>query len=359
MWATDHRLPNGAQRMSVANNQRFKAGPQCLYTMPLFITDNERAEFTAADGTLLQTDKTAGEGHAPAPSVATPAGARSAVMHFGGLQGRPGAGDPTAFLNIEDGNAMAGYTTHGVDVGGRKHVVVAGQANLFDVRVTKAPMTGTRVVPRLAGGNETVVDYATTGGAINAELTAHRCIRAYYLPWRSNAATTMRLGNAADYFVTSTLTGCTFAVYGARTAPTVTHANNGAQQDLNLSQDYMGKLLDQIRADEADVTNLGLQGNEARFTTHDYKLRADPYLNKKIDKDYKIHQAKTHTVVVGYRDTTNGEWSFYTQQVVVVGYERTGLKGFFGQKHKRRIFIKQARRVWPAGGGLVNANLWT
>jgi hypothetical protein len=254
--------------MSVANNQSFKAGPRCLYTMPLFISDNEKAEFTAADGTLLRTDKTAGEGHAPAASVATPAAARSAVMHFGGLQGRAGAaGDVTAFLNIEDGAAMAGYTTKGVDVSGRKHVVVVGRANLFEVRVSKAPVTGTRVQPRAGGGNETVVDFATSAAAINGELAADRCIRAYYLPWRSNAATTMRLGNAADYFVTSTLTGCTFAAYGARTAPTVTHANNGAQPDLNLSQDYMGKLLDQIVADEADATNQGLRANETRFTT--------------------------------------------------------------------------------------------
>lgn len=345
--------------MSVANNQSFKAGPRCLYTMPLFISDNEKAEFTAADGTLLRTDKTAGEGHAPAASVATPAAARSAVMHFGGLQGRAGAaGDVTAFLNIEDGAAMAGYTTKGVDVSGRKHVVVVGRANLFEVRVSKAPVTGTRVQPRAGGGNETVVDFATSAAAINGELAADRCIRAYYLPWRSNAATTMRLGNAADYFVTSTLTGCTFAAYGARTAPTVTHANNGAQPDLNLSQDYMGKLLDQIVADEADATNRGLRANETRFTTHDYKLRADPYLNSKFDKKYVISQAKTHTVVVGYRDTASGEWAFYTQQVVVVGYARGGLTGFFGEKHKRRIFIKQARRIWPAGGGPVDADLW-
>jgi hypothetical protein len=80
--------------------------------------------------------------------------------------------------------------------------------------VTKAPVTGTRVVPNdRGGGNSTVTDYAA-GGRVAAELTAERAVRVYCLPWRSNAATTMQLRNAADYFLMSTLAGCTFAVYG-------------------------------------------------------------------------------------------------------------------------------------------------
>jgi hypothetical protein len=168
----------------------------------------------------------------------------------------------------------------------------------------------------------------------------------------------MQLGAVADYFLTSTLTGCTVAVYGTRTAPTITHANNGAQPDLNLSQDYMGHLLDQIKADEGDAANAAQIGNEARLTTHDYKLRATPYLDGKIDKDYQIQNAKTHTNVIGYRDTNSGQWSFFAQQVVLLGYVRNGLKGFFGKRHKKRIFIKQARQIWPAGGGVISANLW-
>jgi len=62
--------------------------------------------------------------------------------------------------------------------------------------------------------------------------------------------------------------------------------------------------------------------------------------------------------VIGYRNTDNGRWSFYAQQVVVLGYTRNGVKGFFGKKTRKRIFIKQARQIWPAGGGPIQANLW-
>ncbi len=344
--------------MSITNNQRFMAGPQCLLTMPLQINDNENAEFVTGAGAVVAGGKTAGEGHAPITGNLGTAGvARTGILRFGGLEGRAVGGDVTAFMNIDDGRDFAGYTSYGIDPTGRRHVVVAGQSNIFDVRVAKAPVTGQRVVPRHGGGNETVTDYAT-GVAVNAEITANRAVRIYYLPWRSNAATTMQLGAAADFFFTSTLTGCTVAVYGTRTAPTITHANNGAQPTLNLSQQYMGQLLDQIKADEGDVANAAAQGNEERLTTHDYKLRAAPYLDGKFDKGYQIQNAKTHTNVAGYRNAGSGEWSFFAQQVVLLGYVRNGLKGFFGKKHKKRIFIKQARQIWPAGGGAISANLW-
>jgi hypothetical protein len=62
--------------------------------------------------------------------------------------------------------------------------------------------------------------------------------------------------------------------------------------------------------------------------------------------------------VVGYR-SASGEWSFFCQQVVNIGYTRTGAKAFFGEKHKKRIMIKQARQIWPAGGGaIIDADLW-
>ena len=322
--------------------------------MPLIISDNENAEFTTAAGAVIAGGKTAGEGHAAvAGALGTAAVARTGVMRFDGLEGRAAGGNVTAFINIDDGRIYnAGHRRDR-----KKHVKVEGQSNVFHVRVSKAPVTGTHLARNDRGGNSTVTDYAT-GARVNAELTAERSVRVYYLPWRSNAATTMQLGNAADYFLTSTLTGCTFAVYGTRLMPTVTHANNGAQPNLNMSQDYMTRLLEQIKLDEEDAYNWLRRGNEARLTTHDYKLRASPYLDGKIDKGYTIDTAKTHTNVIGYRNTDNGRWSFYAQQVVVLGYTRNGVKGFFGKKTRKRIFIKQARQIWPAGGGPIQANLW-
>ena len=47
----------------------------------------------------------------------------------------------------------------------------------------------------------------------------------YFLPYRPDCATTMTLGNAALWFFTSNLTGCTVQVIGPAATPTVTHAN--------------------------------------------------------------------------------------------------------------------------------------
>src|SRR5262249_21910849 len=155
----------------------------------LQINDNENAEFRNGAGTAVAGGKTAGEGHAPiVGNLGTAGVARTGILRFEGLEGRAIAGNVTAFVNIEDGRDYAGYTSHGIDPTGRRHIVVAGQSNIFDVRVAKAPVTGQRVVPRQHGaGNETVTDYAT-GAGVNAEIASHRAVRIYYLPWRSNAA---------------------------------------------------------------------------------------------------------------------------------------------------------------------------
>ena len=51
--------------MSITNNERFMAGPQCLLTMPLQINDNENAEFRTGAGTAVAGGKTAGGKFAP------------------------------------------------------------------------------------------------------------------------------------------------------------------------------------------------------------------------------------------------------------------------------------------------------
>lgn len=50
-------------------------------------------------------------------------------------------------------------------------------------------------------------------------------IRAYFLPWGSNRSFVGKLGNAADFFFTPTLNGCTFAYSDNGAAPSVGHAN--------------------------------------------------------------------------------------------------------------------------------------
>jgi len=73
--------------------------------------------------------------------------------------------------------------------------------------------------------------YYSVGSFMNARVfTIHRNQppgerRLYFLPYVKNAATSMKLGEDCDFFLTSSLSGCTVQVFGSRSGPTVTHAN--------------------------------------------------------------------------------------------------------------------------------------
>jgi hypothetical protein len=61
------------------------------------------------------------------------------------------------------------------------------------------------------------------------------CHDCYFLPYRVDTAVTLTLGANANFFFTSTLTGCTVQAYGPPVGPTVTHANAKTQFNLNVA----------------------------------------------------------------------------------------------------------------------------
>jgi len=54
-------------------------------------------------------------------------------------------------------------------------------------------------------------------------------IRAYWLPWKANATTSLQLANGAPYFFTSALGGCRIEI-GPGANPLVLHVSGGTQQ---------------------------------------------------------------------------------------------------------------------------------
>ena len=86
---------------------------------------------------------------------------------------------------------------------------------------------------RQDGGN---VVQLTTGPMVQPGADA---ITAYWLPWRSKSATTLKLGDAADFFFTSEMTNCRFSILTADDeAPVVAHiagtASREQRDDLEL-----------------------------------------------------------------------------------------------------------------------------
>lgn len=72
-------------------------------------------------------------------------------------------------------------------------------------------------------------------------------VLAYYLPWRPNSTLSMVLGDKADFFITDTMNGCTFA-FGPGGQPRVAHVNYNTFNDEGVREE--GRPIDQAFMDQ-------------------------------------------------------------------------------------------------------------
>lgn len=212
-------------------------------------------------------------------------------------------------------------------------------------------------------------------------------IDCYFLPYRPDSAVSMQLGNGADYFFTSTLTGCTVVVEGTANAPVISHGN--AATRYNQALDSMKKIRnvsdlndeDQIDAlKECDrLATISAQGSinasllppvggaravlkktayVAKFNQHNWRWGKGSYktkkwwhrvkdLNPELVGDYKPTVAG---IVCGARNTTTNHWTFYWQaNIEVKGRRRTGL--LWGRKSKTishdAVLLGPAEQLFP------------
>lgn len=109
---------------------------------------------------------------------------------------------------------------------------------------------------------------------------------AYYLPYANNNFATMTLGNAADFFFTDTMNGCSFGRDNTQN-PTVAHLNytKGKVEGAEIDQSQIDSKFDSLFG----------QGNGRRFKKSDYKKGVADYVT-----------------LVGVR--MNGQWQFLWQR---------------------------------------------
>jgi hypothetical protein len=134
-------------------------------------------------------------------------------------------------------------------------------------------------------------------------------LRAYWVPWSSNSSWSVQLGNAADYFFTATMDGCSLAI-SSGAAPVVTHGNYRSV----------------INPDRADANRtIAEMGNH-----HLTNLNTDVGATLSKDQYAATHQQKLQGInnlvtVVGFRDTVNNTWRFYWQRrQVILGDRQLG-----------------------------------
>lgn len=227
----------------------------------------------------------------------------------------------------------------------------------------------------------------------------------YFLPWKSNNTITMKLGQAARYFITAAMTGCTFQVTGTADAPVVSHANAGGEDAANKLAFMDGQLKKAIKdrygvgPKPSNVTRLqtGLWGtaNDATVTEENYNVdhtqretafggttdgvgrdglqhglarnnpnvhgKGDIEIEQTIDGDHK----QIVVAVVGWRpDPLSPKWEFYYQvwsefTVTRKVYRHKGKT--FGKGTTRKaiektkisdyVILVPGKKLWPNGTG--------
>lgn len=320
-----------------------------LRSHPLYVNDRDKmvgfrdlegATYTNAAGT--SKGRYIGEG-APAKKLRTQR--RKAVWRVDSIKRNQQDSDVLIVAgDIELARSVLGATTFGIDINGNK-TQIPNQNSMYEVRFH----------PQLPNRIEEFGNYK---------------FKAYYLPWRSNHATMISLGVQANYFFTSSLSGCAVHVFGNPQSPTVIHANRTSKEEIDgfSQQEYIDELLQ--TASGRDQPRRG----SATLKKDQYKAMYEKLLEAKQKKSLSLNkslvgQPNSKATVLGVRTNRDG-WKIYMQQWVFIEYDtvKTSVvlknlfdikKGIFQkeQTNKKRIYIKQLKQIWPIGNAF-NYNLW-
>lgn len=173
----------------------------------------------------------------------------------------------------------------------------------------------------------------------------------YFLPYQQNACTEMRLAGGADWFFTSSLSGCSVQVFGPANQPTVAHANGATvYSNAYAGAEALAKANGETDADrihqQAEAHANGIAQNHIpglfpippggavvrTVTKLDYLNNLTDQLFKQARKDFKLRtfefftsfkldkigaKPKIGSFVYGRR-TNAGDWRFYYQSTVSI-----------------------------------------
>lgn len=184
----------------------------------------------------------------------------------------------------------------------------------------------------------------------------------YFLPYKPDCCITMVLGGGANYFFTSTLTGCSVQAFGPLTAPTLSHSNGRAEYAANLAaktaaaDDTASGIaqtkIDSMFPDPTGAAHVGYcrkADYRAKLTKGSFKAargQITAFSKKVAPTMVEGYKPEIGAFVFGKRVGTT--WSFYYQSTVgVTGSYRTSV---FGAKHNlinREVVLGMPTRFYP------------
>ncbi|MBX3207552.1 MAG: hypothetical protein KF764_21060 [Labilithrix sp.] len=259
-----------------------------------------------------------------------------------------------------------------------------GFTSLFAVLVDEALVAGTSngALAGLAGGPHALAT-ATFLMSFDFELYGSNCARlvvkpagtagatpCYFLPYKPDCGISLALAGGANYFFTSTLTGCSVQALGPRATPTVTHSNGRATYNANLAAQTAAADVVASTAAQGVIDTMFPPAAGAPHVGYvrkaDYLARLTPG-NVQLAKN-RFHTAKRHHRVTNFAPAmynnfkpeigafvfgvrTGNDWTFYYQSTVAVtGTRHTGFL-FFAVKHKplisEEIVLGPAAQFYP------------
>jgi hypothetical protein len=191
--------------------------------------------------------------------------------------------DPLGFLNA---NIIVPHNT--------LQSVALGQPKI--IKVNLEPDTTGNTCINAAGQN---VSMFRATGVQGLRSPASNAFQAYYLPYMNNTTKQMNLGNAANFFFTDKIDGCTFAAgTGQGQAPLVAHLNQ-QRADGTIDQPALDTTVANVFAAAPGYRQLSLPDY---ISPEEQLMKTDP----------TAAAAKTHVTVIGIRNGTG--WVFYFQR---------------------------------------------
>lgn len=126
-------------------------------------------------------------------------------------------------------------------------------------------------------------------------------LKAYWLPYKPDSATSLQLGSEANFMFTANMNGCTFAANSGRTSPKVSHSNAAT----------IGGTINQYLHDsqKSALAQTAIQMSSASSILGVQNIK------------YQNSLSKDCTTIVGIRDITTGSWRFFKQ---VIGISNSG-----------------------------------
>jgi len=236
-----------------------------------------------------------------------------------------------------------------------EHVPAADRICYFDVRA----MPGTGEVREFVIEPQVKSTQFKSGTIFK---TAKRLRPIFYLPYRRNGTTRMKLeqppgwaGGEVSFFATATIDGCSVYIEGPANTPKVTHANAQAVQPTLATDTFAQKQVKiQAKIQAMDTRLQNLKKGPAAVVERPAYMIDDPVQVQTAKQQFALQKGIPLAQVSGYSPfgavvgvKGGGTWTFFMQKCGAFDYTPPGAGA------QRSYTVLEAQEIFPNGGASI------